>query len=360
MSASPFVTGCPACGTRFRVNAAQAQAAGGRVRCGACLEVFLAREHAVAPVTPPRPPASAGGTAEVRADAAALGEGFDDAPIGSAHPQRSAWPAGTAEPPPSGSDGGHSAGPAPSTAAGGAAEGDAGGSATQDERPATLRFQVLAPQPSSPLQVGEHPERDPARRRRSVLDGDLEPGLSTDQRSQFDVLALDPEDLYAPPRRVGRAIAIAAAGALFVLAQALYFKAQEWASIPSVRPVYEGLCWALGCTVPMYRDPAAMRGTNVVLRAHPERPDLLLVDAQIVNSAPWGQAFPDIRLDLLDASGNIVSSRVFEPSEYRGGELATMPDVPPNRPLQVSLEVYRPRVNVVHFRFELMPAPANR
>jgi hypothetical protein len=34
-----------------------------------------------------------------------------------------------------------------------------------------------------------------------------------------------------------------------------------------------------------------------------------------------------------------------------------MPDVPPNRPLQVSLEVYRPRAAVVNFRFELLPAP---
>ncbi len=35
-------TRCPACGTRFRVTDTQLEAAGGRVRCGSCLEVFVA------------------------------------------------------------------------------------------------------------------------------------------------------------------------------------------------------------------------------------------------------------------------------------------------------------------------------
>ena len=40
----PLITQCPRCQTRFRVTAEQLETANGRVRCGACLAVFQARE----------------------------------------------------------------------------------------------------------------------------------------------------------------------------------------------------------------------------------------------------------------------------------------------------------------------------
>lgn len=45
---SSFVTQCPHCRTRFRVNHAQLGAANGAVRCGACMHVFDAARHLVA------------------------------------------------------------------------------------------------------------------------------------------------------------------------------------------------------------------------------------------------------------------------------------------------------------------------
>ena len=39
------ITRCPACGTTFRVSEEQLDAAEGRVRCGACDQVFDARAH---------------------------------------------------------------------------------------------------------------------------------------------------------------------------------------------------------------------------------------------------------------------------------------------------------------------------
>ncbi len=39
-----MVTQCPACGTRFRITDSQLDRADGKVRCGACLEIFLARD----------------------------------------------------------------------------------------------------------------------------------------------------------------------------------------------------------------------------------------------------------------------------------------------------------------------------
>ena len=44
---SQLLTQCPFCQTTFKVSYAQMQAANGVVRCGACMEVFLASQHRV-------------------------------------------------------------------------------------------------------------------------------------------------------------------------------------------------------------------------------------------------------------------------------------------------------------------------
>ena len=67
-----MVTQCPACGTRFRVTDSQLGRAGGRVRCGACLEVFLAPDSLSSDEQAP-PGAAAGGNGGI-AGHAGIGE----------------------------------------------------------------------------------------------------------------------------------------------------------------------------------------------------------------------------------------------------------------------------------------------
>ena len=347
MTASPFVTACPACGTRFRVNAAHLNAAGGHVRCGACLEVFVAKDvleaaspagQDAAPETPDAdtmsadaPTPEAVGALEtvgaLQADAATLAVPSTASPEVAA--QVVVVPATDTTP---------ALEQAPSSAS--------------VASPRAHRFMVL----ESPRDAATAPI-DPATRRRAVLEGELEPGLSSAQREQFSRLATDPlEPVPAPAPKRWRWLALFGGVTLLLLAQVLYFQVDRWSSVASIRPVYSGLCYVLGCTVPLYRDDKAMRSANVVVRPHPERGDVLLVDAQVINKAPYPQAFPLLQIDLLDRSGQIISSRVFEADDYRTGELATMPDVPPNRPLQISVEVYRPRENVSSYHFQLLPA----
>lgn len=55
---STRIVDCPGCGTRFRVTAAQLDAAKGLVRCGACLTVFRAADHEVDAAGAQSPPAT--------------------------------------------------------------------------------------------------------------------------------------------------------------------------------------------------------------------------------------------------------------------------------------------------------------
>ena len=50
--AESFITQCPHCGTSFRVKNEQLAVANGSVRCGACLQVFSARNHVVTTAVP--------------------------------------------------------------------------------------------------------------------------------------------------------------------------------------------------------------------------------------------------------------------------------------------------------------------
>lgn len=56
--AESFITQCPHCGTSFRVRTEQLSVANGSVRCGACLQVFSARNHVVTGTIPPAKPAA--------------------------------------------------------------------------------------------------------------------------------------------------------------------------------------------------------------------------------------------------------------------------------------------------------------
>jgi predicted Zn finger-like uncharacterized protein len=63
---STSIVDCPGCGTRFRVTAGQLDAAGGLVRCGACLTVFRAADHELDADAAESPPSTQAGASDVR------------------------------------------------------------------------------------------------------------------------------------------------------------------------------------------------------------------------------------------------------------------------------------------------------
>ncbi|MDH0289812.1 zinc-ribbon domain-containing protein [Pseudomonas sp. GD04087] len=90
-----FITQCPHCQTRFRVNAAQLGAASGAVRCGTCLKVFNAPQNMVGePTQTPAATAAAAPSIEARTPATA------PEPIVQAAPTKAPEPAAVAPIPP--------------------------------------------------------------------------------------------------------------------------------------------------------------------------------------------------------------------------------------------------------------------
>lgn len=306
-------TQCPACKTVFAVTAAQLDAAGGRVRCGACRVpfdalLFLVRQLPDAKTLAPRP--------EDRLDAALArlaaeltGEAADGAPAavetGAPEPARR----GQAPPPP----------PAETPRAG-----------ARPAAPARAAPQV----PPGPGEVPEALARDLA--------------------------------LLRPRRAPSWHVRLVRAAAVLVLLVLLVFQlawlrpeavlawapfAQPW--LERAAPLLDAASASLGWARPVPRDTGRIRVTARDIREHPHRPGALLFNATLLNEAGFEQPPPRVRLTLFDVNGRVLARRAFGPAEYLHPAQA-LAALAPGAALQLRLEMVAPSAPAVSYQMELL------
>ena len=116
------------------------------------------------------------------------------------------------------------------------------------------------------------------------------------------------------------------------------------------RPVVAALCAVLRCSLPAWREPAAIAVEQRDVRPVPGRPGVLRASATIRNDGRWAQAWPRLVLTLSDVDGRALGMRAFEPAEY----LAAPPqDVTIARGASASLlmDIVEPSPHAVAFNF---------
>lgn len=142
-------------------------------------------------------------------------------------------------------------------------------------------------------------------------------------------------------------VALTAALAL----QLLLAQRVELAADARWRPLVSGVCGALGCSLPAWREPAALTMLNRNVLPVAERAGTLRVSAGFRNDARWAQPWPVLVLSLEDVDGRRVGQRAFAPQEYRRGyrpgEL-----IAPGQSAAVQFEVIEPAPRVVAFTFD--------
>ncbi len=138
-----------------------------------------------------------------------------------------------------------------------------------------------------------------------------------------------------------------------LLAQIAWLQFDRLGSSQTYRPYYEIACNTLGCTLPAQTDKSRIKTYNLVVRNHPEASSALLVDAMILNNAPFAQAYPNLRLVFTSADNKPVASREFTPAEYLRGELAGSTSMPSKQPIHLSLELADPGPDAVNYRMEI-------
>jgi predicted Zn finger-like uncharacterized protein len=407
-SLEPLVTQCPTCRTRFRVTEVQLGVAGGRVRCGACLSVFTGLDNLVLGAGPRLRPGESADAAldelldELRSDSPP--RRTEPAPARPSMVPRDAAPDDSAarpRPPDESPERkravvptrpGVVPHPAPEPEVHAqlepkrepAPEFEAAAEAGLEPDPGSRRGEAIelsanddsdavAPRGDAPAPAHERvgsravrarpgASRGVTRKGRAALgpavaaDGsaNVASAAAADGRSlrrPLDV-GVDPEALMAtPPRRRRRwwmwpvlLLCVALLGA-----QVLYLQFEVWATNPEIRPVYEWLCPRLGCQLPEMRALDKMHSKNLVVRANPDIPSALLVDAIIVNEASFPQPFPDIELRFSSMGGNLIAGRRFRPDEYLAGEMKGVRMIAPLTPVHIALEIEDPGQDAVNY-----------
>jgi len=396
-----FVTQCPHCQARFRVNHAQLSVARGVVRCGSCLQVFNAARQLLeqrAQQTPaPEPVEPAAEAPRAISQKQWTAEELDldnlDLDVELAKLERReiqhTQPSG-AERRQGGSDRRQKEEALSASRDTVKAEEEKWAASLFSEPPEERVQVVEAPEPTKAPATRQRTEPsmsfhtddidDEPPLRSTLEDDELDPPVTPvieaveepepEERPQprrkrprpstgvhddvLQDLEDDPLHLYAQKRASGWGrrllwlllVLIAAAG---LAGQYIAYQFDDLARQDAYRPWFQQLCPTLGCTVPSRVDIAHIKSSNLVVRSHPEFAGALVVDAIIYNRATFSQPFPLLELRFADLNGSLIASRRFKPAEYLSGELAGVSEMPSQTPIHISLDILDPGNKAVNY-----------
>ena len=399
-----FVTQCPHCQTRFRVNHAQLGMARGVVRCGACLQVFNAAQQLLeqstetvqlpgeatppvatplAPEPPARAPASPAHwqTSELDLEHLDLDEELarleereiqPSKSFGQPHKAKSSSLSAsreTSEPEESQWSDSLFSESAADRAEIAKVAGQAVELAKTGRTEPSLSLDLDEPDDTPPLKLSVDDDLEPPLpgERLSATDDEddelpeLAPvGKDKHQRSEpairdealldlvDDPLHLDWQKRRTPwGKRLLWTLLVLLAGAALA-GQYIANHFDELARQDQYRPIFQQLCPQIGCTVPSKVDIDRIKSSNLVVRSHPEFAGALVVDAILYNRAPFSQPFPLLELRFADINGKMIASRRFKPGEYLSGDLSKA-EMPPQTPIHIALDILDPGPKAVNY-----------
>lgn len=377
---SQLVTRCPHCSTSFHVNEQQLRAARGAVRCGSCLQVFRADENIVftesdpgtrrdlealledddflihddidlddegepptVPATEPEPEVKP----EEKRDKPLIDEAFGD----------SQWQEleSGAEPDADEDEDDHSD---PLTA--GLSDDPW---ADESPEPPQRREPVFSARWDEDLPTDEPPRRPQRTRQRAKTARSSEtPDFSVTPERERLISGIEPAPLevswrpardHRLPNWAWTLLALLLCAAL--AAQLAYFRFDSLSRQEPWRALYAAACPLLGCQLPALVDPRAIRTSNLVVRSHPQTQGALMVDAVLLNTAPFAQPFPGLLLTFTDIKNRPVASRRFTPREYLQGELAGRKQMPQGSPVHIAIEIVDPGREAVNYELHIAP-----
>ncbi len=125
-----------------------------------------------------------------------------------------------------------------------------------------------------------------------------------------------------------------------LLAQVTYaFRTPLVSTFPQLRPAVSQICEFAGCSLSWGRDEAALKIEASELIEAPGKPGRILLTAVLVNHGKVKQDLPSLELKLTDNANQVVTSRLFNPSDYLGRVIAKDEGLMPNTELYVNLNL---------------------
>jgi hypothetical protein len=172
----------------------------------------------------------------------------------------------------------------------------------------------------------------------------------------------DLENLRAPKIRVRkystRSTTLIFTGSLLLIVlligQFLYFDRHRLMRYSEMQPVITALCKTLNCEIPVVRDTRKIDLLNRQLYTHPNAENALMINASMVNNAPYSQPYPMVELSLSDEQGNIVAARRFNPMEYLAIDEDPLAQMSPGSPVSITLEIADPGEHALAYEFTFL------
>lgn len=136
---------------------------------------------------------------------------------------------------------------------------------------------------------------------------------------------------------------------LLLIAQASWYHYEKLVRYPNVAQIYAFACEKLSCTLPELSDVSKIESRQMVVKSHPTIRNALIIETIITNKADFLQNFPDIGLSFSDINNQIVAQRLFAPEEYLNEEVFAWPGMPVKQPIQITLEIMDPGPQAVNY-----------
>lgn len=303
MATETTQTRCPHCRVAFHITLPQLVAAGGKVRCGICLDVFDASENAYTP---------------------ASNQGLPAEDVNQEELDRSL----THDPDPE---------------------------QEQQEQEQGLSDQILV------LEIGTndapHVDQDSALTQANS-DKLIDNQQSYHYQQLDDIYKTLPEpDLIssAPPEPGGSALIRRSVYLLILVAigllviQLLFYTSADLSRKDGYRPILQIVCGVLGCPITQQRNIKLIATDALVIQSHPTNKSALKVDVVLTNRASFPQAFPGLQIQFEDLKGKTVVRHTFRPAEYLQGELAELSVMTPEISYRIRMNILAPDKSAISY-----------
>lgn len=139
-------------------------------------------------------------------------------------------------------------------------------------------------------------------------------------------------------------------GLTVLIGQLSYFEGPALPQNPSFRPWLEKFCGLLACQLPSYQHTKELTVLQGALTTQSDQ--TIVFSAVISNQAAFEQAYPKLKLTLLDYAGLPFSQRVFQPHDYLPKESAAPLLLLPDATSEISLSLAAPKTKIGGYTFE--------
>ena len=391
MSDYGSVTQCPKCSTSFHVGPAQLEAAKGRVRCGGCLSVFVAKDHFVVeqkPLFDTEARDNSDEQKEAEVDDYIEEEVFfntraeDDQDILPSQSKQWAFSDDLQEPETSELDE-----PVEASISEPSEEFTEELPDTEElpeefseepyEEP-NIEVSEKAPEeipdetgttsdflPTRDKQEDEHLDEEdwitliPERSGSSAEEPDFSHKLSSDEEKEAEENQITEALFLENPSKKryfqldAKWSAVAVLLLLGLFLQSVYWQPASMRTLNIYNRISDKLCNQMPCRSVVLQDLSQLQVSGIV-RPSSQYENALSVQVELRNLAQDYQYFPHIELAFTDLQGETISLRRFAPGEYLRAETAGRTQIAPFQPVQIEFELYDPGASAISYAFNLL------